>query len=56
MATVVSRRVLPPHRHRLITQRPAVRPDGSIFLGLAVAIPLGLLMWLALILAIRALA
>jgi hypothetical protein len=55
MATVVSRRFLPPRRERFFTQEARARSEGSFFLGLTFAIPLGIFLWLSLGLAVRTL-
>lgn len=53
MATVVSRRLVPPRHERIA--RPATRAEfeGSAFIGLSYAVPLGILIWLGLGLAVR---
>lgn len=53
MATVVSRRLVPPRHERVV--RPATRAEfeGSAFIGLTYAVPLGILIWLGLALAVR---
>lgn len=52
MATVVSRRALAPRR-RIVQRRPRPEFEGSFFQGLAFALPVGLLVWLAIIWALR---
>ena len=53
MATVVSKRPLPPHRRREIRRMPPMDVEGSFFRGLAFALPLSLLVWFALIWALH---
>lgn len=53
MATVVSRRSLPPHHHRIALRIPRTSAEGSFFHGLVFALPLSLLVWFTLVWALR---